>query len=343
MRDVHEFRQFILESYLRNIDAIDSGHEGEHVRIAIVDSILETPPNWDHSYTVDKKNNYIHSDEIDTTGHGAGVLNIISFFAAKSTYKFHRVVADDEDDFKPSSVLKALDSIRNDDVDIANLSLGMYRPNCQGDCRLCVAAREVTASGTLIAAGAGNDDPDEDREVFCPARSESTLAVGMSESICTASPPKSHPTKSTEDMSRPPGAYWIDHSGLDIDSPYLSDENYCSYARCSPFHECTNNRKMKYWEGNVSWENYLPETVAPGHYPRANPTNKREAFMAGGTSYSTAIVSGALAVILGELPLDKNPSPERIKRVIQSTSDHLACGHVGKFNAKETYSVLKQI
>jgi len=125
---------------------------------------------------------------------------------------------------------------------------------------------------------------------------------------------------------------------MDADSGFSPDDSYCSYRRCSPFQECENNRKTVYWDGNVDWDDYLPEIVAPGHRPLADVENGFFAIEPG-TSYSTAVVSGSIATILSEL-FPNVPSPQRIKRSVEASAQELDCGIVGKLDMKELYRTL---
>ena len=274
--------------------------------------------------------NYVASGERDTTGHGSKVLYFIQEFAPEAVYNFFRVVATDKK-FKPSNLLKALDSIRNKDIDLVNISAGKHHKNCSGKCRLSSAIDELVREGTVIVAGAGNTKEGKSLGVFCPAKSSNSIAVGMSESICEASPSnQSMPIGVDSLESRPPGAYYAKRqSGYQ----YYPDETYCGYNGCSPMHSCENNRRIKYWDGNVEWEDTIPEIVAPGHLPIVD-THGTEAKLEPGTSYSAATVTGGLACVLSEI-FPTQVTPQRIKRTVEASSKDLDCGIVGKFDLKE--------
>lgn len=308
-----------------DVNAYKSNKRGSDIHIAVVDSILNAPSNWE--ITIDFPENYVASDETDTTGHGTRVLDLISLFAPESIYKPLRVVAGDEK-FKPSNFLKAMDDVRNANIDLVHISAGKYHENCGGRCRICEAVELVIRDGSVVVAGAGNRKEDRSLDVFCPARSPSSLAVGMSETLCTTS--IDNPSLPVgADSPRPPGAYWVD---VDSDYPFYPTDTYCSYQSCSPFHECKNNRKTRYWEGNVDWDQYIPEVVAPGHKPLID-TNQLRGYIEPGTSYSAAVVSGGIAIVMSELFPDL-PSPGRMRRAIETTALDLDCGIVGKFNMK---------
>lgn len=294
--------------------------------------------------TIDLSENYVASEEPDTTGHGTSVLDLLRAFAPKSIYKPHRVIAEDGE-FKPSNFLKTMHKIETDNIDIVNISAGKYHPNCGTNCRICHSVESVTSNDTIVVAGAGNRKENRELDVYCPAKSPGSIAVGMSETLCTANP-QIDPQKSEkfdlskppdQDTFRPPGAYWVDH---DEKSPFIPNENYCSQLACSPLHPCEENRKTEYSYGNVKWENYVPQVVAPGHYPIAD-IRSGNFRLDPGTSYSTAIVSGSIATVLSEI-FPSTPSPELVRRVVGSTAQELECGVVGKINMQGLLDVLTQ-
>lgn len=237
--------------------------------------------------------------------------------------------------FKPSNFLKALADVRGSNIDVINISAGKYHNNCRGRCRICEAVEAVTREGSVVIAGAGNRTEERSLDVFCPAQSSESIAVGMSETLCTASPRKNPSPPVGMGDARPPGAYWVD---MEAESMFHPDGSYCSYRSCSPFHECNDNRQTVYWNGNVDWNDYIPEIVAPGHKP-AIDTQNGSAHIEPGTSYSAAVVSGGVATVLSEI-LPNSFSPQRIKRGVETSSRDLDCGMVGKFDMKQLLNIL---
>lgn len=201
-----------------------------------------------------------------------------------------------------------------------------------------MATDNVVNNGTIAVAGAGNLRPSDDQlGTFCPAKSTDTIAVGMSETLCTASFEKEHSRHLNLEMkARPPGAYWIE---LEDASPYSPDQNYCGYQGCSAFQDCNNHRKTGYWQGNVNWEDYVPEVVAPGHRVVGDSESGLIA-LEPGTSYSSAVVSGGIASVLSDV-LPKSPSPNLVRRAVEATSTRLGEGVVGKFNMSELKQALQ--
>lgn len=282
------------------------------------------------------KENYVASTDDDTTGHGTKVTNILAQFAPDSIYKLHRIVAENSE-FKPGNILKAMDNLKDSNVDIINISAGKYHFDCNAQCRICESVKSVVESGKVVVAGAGNKKSDQPRGIYCPATSTKTISVGMCESLCRASPQQSSPRYIGPDNRtyNPPGAYQVNgHDDID----FYPNESYCSYNGCSAFHECDENREMKYWDGNVKWKEEYPEVVAPGHKALWNSDNQ-QLELEPGTSYSAAAVSGGIATVLSE-KFPEVCSPPRIRRKLQATAQQLDCGVVGLFDMSQLYDSL---
>lgn len=306
------------------MNAYTSEVGGEHIQLAVVDSVLY--PSSDMELTTDVTNNYIASDDRDTTGHGSRILMILRAFAPKAVYNCYRVVAGDKE-FRTSNFLKTMADIRDDNIDVVNISAGKGHVDCGGRCRICEAVEAVVSEGTVVVAGAGYLKSDGEYGVFCPARSRQSITVAMSESVCTASPEGMNQLNTGPDIFRPPGAYWATDT---LDDPPYPGEIYCGGNRCSPYHTCENNKVDQYWYGNPNWESYVPEVAAPGHLP-VNINEDGGFQLEPGTSYSTAVVSGAVTTVVSEVypPI---PSQQRISRLIESTSQSMDCGIVGKLD-----------
>jgi len=224
--------------------------------------------------------------------------------------------------------------IAEGNIDVINISAGKYHRDCNAECRLCMATDDVVDNGSVVVPGAGNRSEDESLGVFCPAKSPKTIGVGMSETLCTATPKGSGDSIIQGPSGRPPGSYWVEPEEK---YPFYPDNNYCGHGACSPFHDCVDNQKTVYWDGNVAWDQYLPEVVAPGHfYIESQDGNVT---LEPGTSYSCAAVSGGIASALSDT-LPNTPSPSRVRRVVEATSTGLECGPVGKFDMSELKRVL---
>lgn len=321
----------MTEAAFGDVNAFQAEAAGSNIHVALVDSVLRPLESMD--ITTDLPENYVASSDQDTTGHGSKVVGMIQPFAPDSTYKLFRVIAEDGT-FRPSNFLKAMEDIRSSNNDVVNVSAGKFHENCASRCRISEAVDTVVRDGSIVVTGAGNRTSERQLGVFCPGKSTESIAVGMSETLCTATPQDTS-TPMGAQQPRPPGAYWA-NSGSEF--PFYPEDAYCSYKRCSPFHECDDNRKTVYWDGNVDWHDYVPEVVAPGHKPIFD--RESDLFeLEPGTSYSTAVVSGCIATVLSEVFPDV-PSPHRVKRAVETSSRDVDCGVVGKLDMKSLYNAL---
>lgn len=92
----------------------------------------------------------------DEIGHGTKVA-LILLAGAPGTDLVNVKVVGRKSKAGADRLLQALRLIRDDaEIDLVNLSAGVYRPACDGDCDLCAGAREVTAAGKIVFAAAGN-------------------------------------------------------------------------------------------------------------------------------------------------------------------------------------------
>jgi hypothetical protein len=211
---------------------------------------------------------------------------------------------------------------------LVNISAGKYHRDCGGECRICSIIDGLAQEDIVTIAGAGNRKADESLGVFCPAKSTSSIAVGMSQIICTATPNnKSMPLGANSLESRPPGAYWAKRHNA---HEFYPNDTYCGFNGCSPIHQCENNRRVEYWEGNVDWDEAFPEVVAPGLMPMINES-ETGGELEPGTSFSTALVTGGVACILSEV-FPNQVGPQRLKRTVEASSRNLDCGIVGQFD-----------
>jgi hypothetical protein len=305
---------------------------GRHIRVAVVDSVLSAPD--DLNVITEPERDYVAGEKRDTTGHGTKILGQLSLVAPDATFKTYRVIASDEE-FRPSNFLKAMSEIAEANVDVVNISAGKFHSDCGTECRICMAAEDVVSTGCVVCAGAGNRKPDRELGLFCPAKSVKAVAVGTSETLCTASTGNGGDSLIKGASIDPPGSYWVKRSNPD---PFYPNDNYCGYGNCSPFHECGEYQETVYWDGNAAWRAYTPEVVAPGHTVIQNE-DTGEIALETGTSYSCAMVSGGIATVLSEL-LPDQPSQRRINNAVRATSRDLDCGPVGKFSTERPKGVL---
>lgn len=226
----------MAEAIFGDVNAFKSDSAGSNVHVAVVDSVLRPLEGTD--VTTDVPENYVASSADDTTGHGSKVVEMLQSFAPDSTYKMFRVIAEDGE-FRPSNFLKVMQDVRTSSIDIVNVSAGKFHEDCAARCRISEAVDAVARDGSVVVAGAGNRKPDRPLGVFCPAKAGESIAVAMSETLCTATPGESY-TPIGSQSPNPPGAYWATSSP---EVPFYPNDAYCSYKRCSPFHECNKIEK----------------------------------------------------------------------------------------------------
>lgn len=236
-------------------------------------------------------------------------------------------------------MLKALDAARSAGVDLLNVSAGKHRPDCDQNCRICVAVRRTIDEGVCVVAGAGNRRSDAALSLFCPALQDGVISVGAYEAVCTTVLRGEQPLYRQSPPVMPDGSYWVTPpSGLDEHHGY-PDDHYCGYLGCTLGKGCKDNRAERPWEGNVSYHRGQADVLAPCHRPER--TQKGEPFLQSGTSYATPIVTGALAMVLGELfEAGKSPTPAQIKRAVVSRASPIDKGPVGKLDVEAVLNEL---
>lgn len=120
-------------------------------------------------------------DRVDFTGEGAGdhcghgtVVALILLAQAPDSRLIDVKALRRNGRAEPALLVAALDWVAaRGGVQTANLSAGVYRTWCTGDCDICLAATRLVASGVFVVAAAGND-PDV---TACPAKARDVLAV----------------------------------------------------------------------------------------------------------------------------------------------------------------------
>jgi len=301
----------------------------------LIDSIYRPPPNWDLS--IEGRENPIASDSDDTTGHGSDVLYILAGLCSAATFYFYRILADDHESFRVSNFLKAFQYAIEQDIDVVNASAGKWRPSCtaENECRLCTAVSKLEQEGTCVVAGAGNRrSRDDDRSVFCPARSESAISVGTSVVKCTA---RERVRTGGTSPIYPPGAYWVRHTDDYLDQFEGIDPNlvfgrdaYCTHMGCTPNHSCDVNQKETPWEGNVTHTKGKPDILSPGQlFTRFMGTFVLDQ----GTSFATPVVAGSVALAWSELIASGyTPVPKDLKRAMLASAVDIDEGDIQRID-----------
>ncbi|WP_436903276.1 S8 family serine peptidase [Halovenus halobia] len=287
-----------------------------------------------------RQKNYIASDDAVTAVHGFRMLRIIQEYAPESLYETHRIIID-SGEFKPSNFLKAMSDIKGRSVDIVNISGGKHHTGCKQRCRICKATREVIESGTIVVAGAGNQYEGESKTLYCPALCSDAIAVGSYETRFGLQVNEDADVgvyRTVPQNIYPPNAYWIRDSKMASDGEPI-DIAFCSGRGCSEWHSCENNRIEQLSDLNVSFSDGEPDVFAPDHYPfqRRDGTLGIDV----GTSFATALVSGALADILSTVAQERPlPQPEEVMEAIRNTPTTVEGTSQRKFNSQAIFQNL---
>ncbi len=148
------------------------GLTGAGVTAAIIDTglALEHPKI---QQAVSARVDLTGEGEGDECGHGTVVALI--FLATSPDAKLVDVKALSRDaTTSPAKLIEALDRVGDrPEVSLVNISAGVYRSWCAGECDICQAATRVTDAGKPVAAAAGN----RPGLVGCPAKAKDVFSI----------------------------------------------------------------------------------------------------------------------------------------------------------------------
>ncbi|MFI6285942.1 S8 family peptidase [Streptomyces sp. NPDC051018] len=182
-------RKAVLDRSTRQIGAPaawDAGHDGTGVRIAVLDSGIDTAHPDLKDQVVGEQNFSSSHDARDRNGHGTHVASIAAGTGAKSGGKFKGVapgakllngkVIEDGGWADESAVLAGIDWAVAQGADVINLSLGGWdTPELDP---LETQINKVSAdTGVLFAVAAGNEGP-HDGSLTSPGSAQAALTVG---------------------------------------------------------------------------------------------------------------------------------------------------------------------
>jgi subtilisin family serine protease len=148
------------------------GLSGQGITAAVVDTGLSLEhPRLQQA--VVERTDVTGEGEGDECGHGTVVALI--FLASVPDAKLVDVKALGRDArSSPQNLIRALDWIgARGGVDVVNLSAGVYRPWCSGDCDVCQAASRLSRDGPRVVVAAGN----RPGLTACPAKSPDVFPV----------------------------------------------------------------------------------------------------------------------------------------------------------------------
>jgi subtilisin family serine protease len=92
----------------------------------------------------------------DENGHGTKVA-LITLIIARDVGLISVKALSRDGTASPETLLRALQWLEQDRrAQVVNISAGVFRPLCRGDCDICEATRRVTQSGKIPTVAAGN-------------------------------------------------------------------------------------------------------------------------------------------------------------------------------------------
>lgn len=139
-------------------------------------------------YAINNRENYVHSGDPDTTGHGGDVLELLGYFAPRSEFNLYRVVTS-AGTAKRGNVVDAIGDASAHGIDVLNLSIGIFHGeeedhDCGGMCRVADETRLAIEDGVTVIAATGNRQLDDPLAVHCPALVDEVIGVGGFVSRC---------------------------------------------------------------------------------------------------------------------------------------------------------------
>lgn len=149
---------------------VDSSSESKLLRVALLDSGVDTRHEIFASTSIATGYNSLNDSSFtpDDVGHGTHIAGIIALNSSGIELYPYKVVG--KDGGRLSHVLKALEKVKEDDVDIVNLSFGFSEESFA----LKKSIDELSEDAIILAA-AGNKSSNA---FFYPAAYASTIAVG---------------------------------------------------------------------------------------------------------------------------------------------------------------------
>ncbi|MCX6045173.1 MAG: S8 family peptidase [Chloroflexi bacterium] len=269
--------------------------QGQGMTVAVVDSGIFKTKNLDKRLIGQVNFNSASHNAADRFGHGTFIADVIGGNGVDSGGKYIGIapkvnllnvrISDDQGVSTESDVINALQWIYNNktkfNIRVVNLSLNSTIKQSYQTSPLNAACELLWFNGIVVVAAAGNSGT---AELYPPANDPFVITVGASDDNATVS--------LADDKIAPFSAYGKIENGL-----------------------------------------FKPEIVAPGRFiiallPEnkqltigvAHPNNRIDGnyFLMSGTSVATAVVSGAVALLLQDEP---NLNPDQVKSRLQKTAN----------------------
>lgn len=262
--------------------------------ICLVDSIYKDGDNISAIYDA------IGTGEELTSFHGSWIRDILAWGAPQAEILCYRVI-DEEGEYRRFDLLKTFSEVKTSNANLVNLSLGSYKPNCDGNCRECKAAQQLADSGLTVVAAAGNEEQQNGN--CCPSKNSSVLSVAGFQDLCEFEPYFAN------------RAIWVKKSEPEPDEDTHTDV-ICCHRGCSENIRQCKRRSREEWNGNVPFGTYEPDVLAPVHHSRPGDD---EVYFDQGTSFSAGYLVGGLAKLYGGKNSTSLPAPRKLIKLIQQT------------------------
>jgi len=268
------------------IQAPTGGTGGAGVTVAVVDTGVADLPQFEGRLL--KQVNVTGNGEGDEFGHGTFVAGLVAGGGlhpgvAPAANILDIRVADKNGRTSLLTVLAGLEAAADADVQVLNLSLSSGSPLPYQVDPLSQALESLWRNGITVVVPSGNDGPDSGT-VTAPGSDPVLLTVGG-----------------------------LDENG----TPAQDDDTIADWSGRGPAPQNVAKPDL------VAPGSHLVSLRAPGsHVDRANPNSRigTHYFRGSGTSFSTAVISGAAAVLLAE----QNLTPGEVKARLTGTAYGLA-------------------
>jgi subtilisin family serine protease len=194
-----------------------AGYTGKGVVVVVIDTGLLSKHPVIRARLVDAVD-FTGEGIEDENGHGSLVALLLLLQAPDASLISVKALRRDGKS-RIGDLLEALDWVRKDKrARAVNLSAGVVRCECTGQCSVCTAARKVVASGKTLLVAAGNLPG----VTACPAKaSDAVITVGAFDTDLNTIAQYSSPA-TKEGILGPVGpvpADWVDQNGNPVRKP----------------------------------------------------------------------------------------------------------------------------